>query len=87
MTYILAVVGAITSATRLAAQLEKQGCKDLRVIRTPYDISIGGCSYSVRMKESCLQQLYSVLNHRRFKAKKIYRVTENDRECDYDDIS
>lgn len=87
MTYILAVVGAITSTTRLATHLEKIGCKNINVIRTPVIISSGGCSYSVRLGEENIEKLRSVSSARRFRVKKIYKVTENEQECEYDDIS
>lgn len=87
MTYILAVVGAITSATRLATHLEKNGCKNINLIKTPAAISAGGCSYSLKMNELDLNALRSATSSRKFKVKKIYLVTEEGQECEYNDIS
>lgn len=87
LTYILAVVGAVTTATRLAGVLEKSGCKNVKVIRTPVVISSGGCSYSVRINEENLNELLEASSHRRLRVKKIYRVQEFGQECEYHDIS
>ena len=43
MTNILVVVGAITSATRLAKRLFKNGDDKARVISTPTELGGGGC--------------------------------------------
>ena len=87
MTYILAVVGAVTTATRLAGALEKTGCRTVKIIRTPVAISSGGCSYSVRINEENLNDLFETSSHKRFRVKKIYRVQEFGQECEYYDIS
>ena len=87
LTYILVVVGAITSATRLATELEKKGCKSIKVIRTPIVLSAGGCSYSIKLPESDINILRSVVSIRRYRVKKIYSVVEEGRECEYNDIS
>lgn len=47
MKEILVVVGAITSATRLAKRLLKYGDKRTRIISTPAALGGGSCSYSV----------------------------------------
>lgn len=47
MEEILVVVGATTSASRLAKRLLKYGDKRARVIATPVSLGGGGCSYSV----------------------------------------
>ena len=48
MTDILAVVGAVTTATRLAKKLERLGDIRARVVNTPSELGGSGCSYSVR---------------------------------------
>ena len=87
MRYILVVVGAITSTTRLGTVLEKNGCKNINIIRTPIVISSGGCSYSLKMDEKDIDVLRSVTASRRFRIKKIYSVNDSGQECEYNDIS
>ena len=85
MAEILAVTGAITSATRLAGVLEKRGCIKARVVHTPAEISQGGCSYSVKLPESCMSILLSASG--RFRIKGIYRERTENGEAVYDNIS
>lgn len=85
MAELLAVTGAITSATRLVKALEKRGCIKARVVHTPAEISKGGCSYSVKLPESCNAILVTVSG--KFRIKGIYRERTENGETVYDDIS
>jgi len=87
MADIFAVTGAVTTATRLARELEKKGCVRVRVVHTPAEIGTGGCSYSVRMPENCIALLLAVSSSKRFRIKKIYRERTENGEKIYDDIS
>ena len=87
MAEILATTGAITTASRLAGELEKLGCLNVRVVRTPSEIASGGCSYSVSLPEESLPVLRSIINNKRFKVRKILRQITKNGEREFDDIS
>lgn len=57
MEEILVVVGATTSASRLAKRLFKYGDKRARVISTPSVLGGGSCSYSVIASEDSLEYI------------------------------
>lgn len=87
MADILALVGAITTATRLTKEMEKSGCLGARVVHTPAVLSSGGCSYSVRVPGECLAQLLKVSSETGFNIKKIYRERTESEGSVYDAIS
>ena len=81
MEEILVVVGAITSATRLAKRLIKYGDKRARVISTPASLGGGNCSYSVLASLESLDYIKS--NLRGISIKGIYKKIS---QGDYRDI-
>lgn len=85
MSNILVVVGAITSATRLAKRLTKNGDKLARVISTPQELGGGGCSYSVRASRESEQFIRN--NPVGISIKRIYIEEKNGEERYYRDIS
>lgn len=87
MAEILATTGAITTASRLAGELEKLGCLNVRVVHTPAEIASGGCSYSVSLPEENLSLLRSLMHNKRFKIRRILRLTTKNGEREFDDIS
>ncbi len=87
MAEILATTGAITTASRLAGELEKLGCLNVRVVHTPAEIASGGCSYSVSLEEENLSLLRSLMHNKKFKVRRILRPTTKNGERVFDDIS
>lgn len=87
MAYILAVTGAITTATRLSKEIEKNGCINARVIHTPSALSSGGCSYAVKVPDSCLTKMLTSASDMGIKIRKLYRERLENGEKVYDDIS
>lgn len=87
MAEILATTGAITTASRLAGELEKLGCLNVRVVHTPAEIASGGCSYSVSLPEKDLPLLRSLMNNKRHKVRRILRQRATNGEREFDDIS
>ena len=87
MAEILATTGAITTASRLAGELEKLGCLNVRVVHTPAEIASGGCSYSVSLPEEDLPLLRSLMNNKRHKVRRILRQRATNGEREFDDIS
>lgn len=85
MSNILVVVGAITSATRLAKRLMKNGDKTAQVISTPIKLGGGGCSYSVRASLDSVDFIKSNLNN--ISIKHIYIEEKVGEERYYRDIS
>lgn len=87
MADILALTGSITSATRLAGELERLGCLNARVVHTPAAIKSGGCSYCVKMPEECKIKLDKILASKKFKVKRVLAENTHGKERVYDDIS
>ena len=87
MAEILATTGAITTASRLAGELEKLGCLNVRVVHTPAEIASGGCSYSVSLPEEDLPLLRSLMNNKRHRVRRILRQRVTNGEREFDDIS
>ena len=87
MAEILATTGAITTASRLAGELEKLGCLNVRVVHTPSEIASGGCSYSVSMPEENLPELRSLMHNKKYKVRRVLRQIIKDGERVFDDIS
>lgn len=54
MKYILATVGAVTSAVRLKKAAESMGMPKAAVVHTPASLNKGGCSYSLRFESGYL---------------------------------
>lgn len=48
MTNMLAVIGPITTATRLEKKLSRRTNISAKIVHTPEEISNGGCSYSIK---------------------------------------
>ena len=71
MEEILVLVGATTSATRLAKRLLKYGDRRARVIATPIALGGGGCSYSVIASKESLDYIKN--NLRGITVKGIYK--------------
>ena len=87
MTYILAVIGSVTTASRLKHLTEQMGCKEVRVIHTPTAIHSGGCSYSVKVPEKCRLLLTEAISKSGIKIKELYREAIENGESVYIDIS
>ncbi len=85
MSNILVVVGAITSASRLAKRLTKNGDRNVYVISTPAMLGGGGCSYSVRASLASEQFIRN--NPDGINIKGIYIEEQKGKERYYRDIS
>lgn len=87
MENIIAVAGSVTTATRLAKEMNKMGYMNCRVVRTPMKISDGGCSYSVETEESLRSVVLGAAAGRKISLKGIYKIRMVEGEKVYDDIS
>lgn len=87
MAHILAVTGAVTAASRLTKELERQGCIHAQIIHTPAYLGNGGCSYSVRIPDDCLEMLQRISEKKNIHVKKLYRESNENGERVYHDIS
>lgn len=85
MSNILVVVGAITSATRLAKRLTQNGDRNVCVISTPIELGGSGCSYSVRASLASEQFIRN--NSGGITIKRIYIEEQKGKERYYRDIS
>ena len=85
MTYILAVIGSVTTASVIERRLMKHGCTDVSVTHTPVAVKPGGCSYSVKVPGQYLDLLLSLAE--KGEIKKLYRINEINGERSYHDIS
>lgn len=70
MLYIYAVVGSVTTASRLARELERRQIR-ATVTHTPSHINRGGCSYSVRIRAADRNALERAAAERRIKVRKM----------------
>ena len=61
MNYLI-MCRSLTYAQRIANALENAGIR-VRVLRSPAELSPGGCSYSVRLPARFLARAMSVLKH------------------------
>ena len=87
MAEIIAVVGAITTASKLKTALEKKGCLKCRIAHTPSKISSGGCSYSVYLSDSCYFLLLEETKKCGINIKGIFRKYISNGKEFYDDLS
>ena len=70
MFHIYAAVGSLTTATRLARELERRGTA-AAVTHTPSQMNKGGCSYSVKVKSADRAMLEQAAADRRVRLRAI----------------
>lgn len=87
MREIVAVVGSVTSASRLKKALEKKGCINSEISHTPSAISAGGCSYSVYLSENCIPVLSKTVDEYKIALKGIYKKYIKEGKEFYYDLS
>lgn len=73
MVYYLIICRSLTYAQRTAAALERAGITAY-IMRTPRDISTGGCSHAVKVSERRLSDALTVLNRVELSPKQIYMI-------------
>jgi len=55
MEKILITIGSVTTASRFARVMERRAGKHASVVQTPSELNTGGCSYSVKINESDIE--------------------------------
>lgn len=70
---IYAVVGAVTTAGRLARKMQAAGDLSARVVHTPAELNGGGCSYSVRTAFRSAEPVARIANENRIRVRRYYR--------------
>lgn len=70
--YYYIVYSSITYANRVKSQFENESGY-IGVVHTPIGISVGGCSYSVKVKQDKLGRVLDVSNHFGFKIKGVFQ--------------
>jgi hypothetical protein len=81
----LLVCRSLTYAQRAAKSLEKSGVKAI-VNRTPYEISGGGCGYSVKIQERYIKYAITVLRRSGLEPNKIFTIDVDGRFIEVTDI-
>lgn len=74
MEKLLITIGAITTATRFAALMDKKAGKKAWVVQTPSALNTGGCSYSVKIKRADLGDAYAISQKYKIPIRKIYKA-------------
>lgn len=72
---LLAVIGPVTTATRLTKKLEQTYGISARTVHTPEKIGGGGCSYSVKTKAEHLPIVMQTAQSNKIRVKAYY-ITE-----------
>lgn len=81
------VTGSVTSAMRLAKNIEKYSKYFADVVHTPPAISGGGCSYSVKIKDEAYGKAKELAENIGIKIKNSYKEKTVNGERVFDDIS
>ena len=71
---IIAVVGSVTTASRLEKMLAKAYGASARIIHTPSVLGYGGCSYSVKTKKQHLPLVKELASKYKIKVKEYYII-------------
>lgn len=71
---LIAVVGSITTASRLEKKISATGRIFSRIVHTPAELGNGGCSYSIRTKGENLPVVIETANRYRIKVKGYYLI-------------
>jgi len=74
--YYFIVYSSVTYATRIRNYFKNDGSY-IGLLHTPAEISPGGCSYSVKVKQHNAQKVVEISRRFGFKIKGIYRQTES----------
>lgn len=87
MSFLLAVIGSITTATRLVKKIEQVSGISARIVHTPEEIAVGGCSYSVKTKAEHMPIVADTAAKNKIRVKGWYLAQNSDGETVYHDIS
>ncbi len=82
MNYSIIIMTSVTAAKRAQKILEKNGINST-VIRTPGNISVYGCSNSLKIKGNYVKKAIVILNKLDFNIREIYNETYDGREFNY----
>lgn len=81
------ITGSVTSAKRLANNIEKYSKHFADVVHTPSALSDGGCSYSVKIKNEDYEKAKEIAEKSGIKIKKAYEEKKINGERVFYDIS
>ena len=87
MSVILAVIGSITTATRIEKKLEQTTGISARIVHTPAVLGNGGCSYSIKTKSENLPIVAETASKYKIRVKGYYLVENTDGKEVYHAIS
>jgi hypothetical protein len=83
MEKILITIGSVTTASRFARVMERRAGKHASVVQTPSELNTGGCSYSVKINESDIEDAKNISEQYKLPIRKIYRINGGE----YDAVS
>ena len=78
MHYSIIVCRSLTYAQRAAAILERRGIQ-AHFQRTPTELSVGGCSYSVKLSQKKLSDALAALHHAGVTPEAAYSISDDGR--------
>lgn len=84
---LLAVIGPITTATRLLKKAEQTTGISARIVHTPEALGNGGCSYSLKTASENLPIVMNIANAVKIKVKGYYLIDTNSNTESYHAIS
>lgn len=87
MSFLLAAVGSITTATRLGKKLEQLPGISARIVHTPEELGNAGCSYSIKTKAEYLPIVADTASKNKIKVKGYYLAEISEGKTVYHAIS
>ena len=87
MSVLLAVIGSVTTATRLHKKLEQTMGISARIVHTPQAIGNGGCSYSIKTKSENMPIVMETAAEYKIRVKGWYLAENEDGKEVYHAIS
>lgn len=75
---LIAVVGSVTTASRLERKLNENGRAFSRIVHTPAELGNGGCSYSIRTNGKNLPVVIETANKYKIRVKGYFLIEISD---------
>lgn len=76
MDYILVVFASSTTAGRVKALLKKQYNIEANIEQTPSELSLSGCSYSLKTNAKYADLIWKIVSQSGLSSKGIYRLKD-----------
>lgn len=87
MSFLVAVIGSITTATRFAKKLEQLTGISVRIVHTPEELGSAGCSYSLKTRSEYLPIVMDTAAKNKVKVKGYYLEEKTEGKVVYHAIS